>query len=176
MSIVRVRPTGATFGSPEPRGFPSTLDLVLPRGSDSFAGTANQGVYFRSRDGGTISKIAIEVVTASGNVSVAAYRSTGVGRDAVPGTQLATSGAVTCPVAGYAEISLGATANLLPGDWLALSVDNGTATFRGAISSAGNVDLGKGRCYVQSTAHPLPSTPSSLTATIGRNFTLVGVA
>lgn len=174
MSIVRVKPAGATFGAPEPRGFPSTLDLALPRSTDAFAGTANQGVYMRVRDGGLITKIGLEVVSASGNISVAAYRNTGVGRDAVPGAQLATSGAVACPTAGYSEVALGGPALLWPGDWLAFSVDNGTATFRAIITSGANVDLAKGRAFAQSTAHPLPSTPSSLAATIGRNFVLVG--
>lgn len=159
--------------------YPVSVDPVQCRSLDNAALAANEATYYRVRDGGTISKIALEVVTSSGNISVAAYRNSATGRAAVPARRLASSGAVACPAAGYVEVALSGTVTVRPGDWLAISADNATATFRSGPSSPTNGSpLALGRCYKQATAHPLPTTPDTgtLFGLIGRSVLLVGVA
>lgn len=159
-------------------GFPCSGDPITARGTDvAVVGTvANTGLYYRVRDGGTISKVGLEVTTQSGNISVGIYSNSGLGRSAVPAARKATSGAVTCPAVGYQEISLGASVTVVPGDWIAISSDNVTAAFRSLLTSELTTQLSSGRCYKQATAHPLPATPASLTAISGRALVLVGVA
>lgn len=157
-------------------GFPFTVDPGLIRPTDALGVPANVGLYSRCRDGGTITKIGLRVVASSGNISVAAYRSSGAGRAAVPTTQLATSGAIACPAIGYAEISLGATITMLPGDWLALSADNTSATFSSLLATTGDTAFGNGKQVYQTGAHPLPASPSTLIGTLGRTHVLIGVA
>lgn len=170
-------PANWTLIRPGGFGFPASIDVGQMRSTDTMALTANDGVYLRSRDGGTISKIGLFVSTSSGNISVAAYRNSGSGRSAVPATRLATSGAVACPGASaYAEVSLGATVTLLPGDWLFLSADNNTATFRTSLSGAADNNIGLGRQFRQTTAHPAPSPPGTLISSVGRPIVLIGVA
>jgi peptidoglycan/xylan/chitin deacetylase (PgdA/CDA1 family) len=167
----------AASADPSTWGFPYTVPPHLTRGTDSSpVPAANGGIYLRCLGGGTISKIGLRVVTSSGNISVAAYQNSGTGRAAVPGTRLATSGAVACPVAGYAEISLGATITVAPGDWLFLSADNTTAAFGSGLVNAVDTDLALGVAFRQGTAHPAPSPVGSLVALIGRPIVLVGVA
>lgn len=156
-------------------GFPYTVDPGIVRSSDNLGMAANNAVYMRVAEGGTISKVGLSVAVQSGNISVAAYSNTGIGRSSNPGTLLASSGAVACPAAGYQEISLGASVTLAPGDWLAISADNATVRFLSLLGTANTNGLGAGRQYQQTTAHPLPSTPASLTATAGNTFVLVGV-
>lgn len=134
---------------------------VLPT-AQTYAG-ANDCRYARVLVGGVISKIGMNVVTSSGNISVAAYRGTGAGRSRVPGTQLLTSGAVACPATGYQEVSLGASVYVAPGDFLALSCDNTTASFSGFGGFTSG--LFGGVSYGQATAHPAPSTPSTFATT-----------
>jgi hypothetical protein len=137
-------------------------------------GAANAARYIRVTRGGTISKVGFHVGTASGNISVAAYRASGTGRAAVPGAQLATSGPVACPAAGYREQSLGGNVTLEAGDYLGLSCDNTTATFLG-VSGFDNTDLLLGLALGQASAHPLPASPASLQGTSFRVPILVGV-
>jgi hypothetical protein len=155
-------------------GFPATLDVGAIRSGDFIAlPAANTAIYARCRDGGTISKVAVNTSVQSGNISVAAYSNTGSGRSAAPGTRLATSGAVACP-AGYSEVSLGSTITMQPGDWLCLTADNATATFRTLLAAGADNNFGLGRQYRQATAHPAPSPVGTLVATIGYTFVLVG--
>lgn len=168
--------TNATLGkldyppiSVDPRGARPTDVAVV--------GTAaNTALYYRVRDGATISKIALEVTTSSGNISVGVYANSGTGRAAVPSALKVSSGAVACPAAGVQEIALTAPIRVEPGDWLAISADNATAAFRSTITAEETSALGNGLCYKQATAHPLPSAPASLTAITGRNILLVGTA
>jgi hypothetical protein len=136
---------------------------------------ANTAVYLRVRDGGVINFIGFLVVVSSGNVSVAAYRNTGLGRAAVPGARLATSGSVACPAIGYATLALDVPAALRPGDWLAISANNATATFKTLLAAQGDSDLGLGRMLRQGTAHPCPSTAAPSAAVLGSSFALVGI-
>lgn len=89
------------------------------------------------------------------NISVAVYRNVGKGGDAKPGVRLATSGAVACPAAGYAEIALDKPVWVHQGDWLAISADGTTGTFQTLLAAGADSDLGKGRQYRQASAHPL---------------------
>lgn len=94
--------------------------------------TANSTYFNRVTRGfaKSASKIGFVVGTSSGNVSVGIYRNTGTGTAAVPtGAPVASLGSTACPAGGYAELTLGNTADVYPGDWLALAVDNATATF-----------------------------------------------
>lgn len=119
-----------------------------------------------------ISKLGINIGVSSGNVSLAVYSSTGVGSQARPGTRLATTGSVACPAAGEASISLDAPVVVVPGDWFALSCDNGTATFFRATTASMNFALSG---YVQQTsAHPAPATAGTLGAAASM-FYVVGV-
>lgn len=150
-----------------PRNAPTAQDpfgfggLVLP--VVNFGGTsvtawpgANRGLFTRVLNGGSISKVRMEVGTASGNISVAAYASNGTGADALPsGAPLASSGAVACPASGRADVALGSTVSLAPGDWLFLSCDNTTATFR-ALGLTTAV-LWPGIVSRQDSAHPAPT-------------------
>jgi hypothetical protein len=157
-------------------GFPFTVDPGAIRGTDSLPlPAANNSVYQRVREGGTITKVGMQVAVSSGNISVAVYRNSGTARSAVPGTRLATTGAIACPSAGYAEVTLDASATLYAGDWISLSADNGTATFRTLLANVFDSNLGLGRQLRQASAHPAPSTPASLIGTIGNTFVLVGV-
>lgn len=114
---------------------PFALGMVLtidPRFTYSLGAWpgANRGIFIRTLNGGLISKIAVDIGVSSGNLSVAAYENTGVGRLAVPtGAPLASSGVVASPGTGLQEIGLGSSVNLAPGDWLFLACDNTTATF-----------------------------------------------
>jgi hypothetical protein len=140
--------------------------------------TANFGCYMKLISGGyAISNLNIFVGASSGNISVAAYTNSGTGMSAAPtGGRLATSGAIACPAGGSAAVSLGSTVTPNLGDWVALSADNTTATFTRVQNSAttGSLLL-PGFGSRQASAHPLPSTPSSLAsdASIG-NYCMRG--
>jgi hypothetical protein len=158
-------------------GFPFTVDPGIARSSDNMTvQAANAGHYARVTQAGPVSKIGVKIGTQGGNISVAVYRNSGKGRLAVPGSRIATSGAVACPVAGYQEIALTSSVYVRQGDWLAISADGVVATFGSQLVTGADHDIGKGRQYRQATAHPLPATPSSLVATIGYTFILVGIA
>ena len=137
--------------------------------------TANRAFYVRLMTGGVISKVRINVVASAGNVSVAAYQNSGTGTSAVPGTRLATSGSVACPSIGIADVSLGATITVRPGDWLAISASSASATFSCSIVQTIVAPHAAGVCGYQDTAHPLPATPSPSAGIIGP-ILLMGVA
>ncbi len=137
-------------------GFPYTYHPTLTLSAISLY-AANRAVYFRVHDRGTISKIAIETTVTSGNICVGVYRPTALGRSAVPVTQIATSGSVACPT-GYAEISLGTTVEVLPGDYFALVSDNATAVFRtSSAQSPSQFNTALGVSYYNDGTFPLPS-------------------
>lgn len=145
-------------------GTPMTFDPRLNGTSLAGVGAANRALFARTANGGTITGITIEVGTSSGNISVAVYRNTGSGSAARPGTRVATSGAVACPATGAQTVALGSTVTVQPGDWLALSADNNTATFRrllgGQTSSTAYLHL----CGLMETAHPAPTSVTLATA------------
>lgn len=155
--------TAPTPNDPFGWGIVITCDPRMGQAAAAVWPGANRGIYLRTMNGGPVSAIGFEVGVQSGNVSVAAFANTGVGKLAVPSTRLATSGTVACPASGYAEVALGATVNLAPGDWLFLSCDNTTASFAryAPLSAAFNA----GTAYRQDTAHPAPSPAGTLAAT-----------
>lgn len=158
------------------------IGLDMPRtflGHATSALTGNGGTssarYTRFLTGGLCSKIGLQIGTQSGNISVAVYRNSGVGTLAVPGARVATTGAVACPASGYQELSLGATVRIYPGDWLAISADNATATFQ-TYQSSQLTQMAAGVSYLQTSgAHPCPATPASLSAATN-GAQVVGVA
>lgn len=140
--------------------------------------TASSGAYSKLISGGyPISNLNIFVGASSGNISVAAYTNSGTGMSAAPtGGRLATSGAIACPAGGNAAVSLGSSITPNLGDWVALSADNTTATFQRPDTTGSSATLLlPGWGSRQLSAHPLPSTPSSLSsdASIG-NFMMRG--
>lgn len=161
--------------SPTGYGFPFTFHPLFARGTDTNPFAANDAYYYRVSNEGTVSKIGLEITASSGNISVAVYANGKFGRDSVPAVRLATSGAIACPTIGYVEIALDATVKVNDGDWLALSADNVTATFRAFLTGSVPNTLGQGLLYSQATAHPLPAVPSALTARVGKGVLMVGV-
>lgn len=129
---------------------------------------ANEARFSRITSGAaTISKIGLVVTTASGNISVAVCTTTGAGPAAMPDDRIATSGAVACPAAGYAEVALSAGVAVTRGDWLGLSVDNATANFPRTNNVVAASDFGKGFGANKLTAHPIPdpvATPAAYAA------------
>ena len=161
-----------TVGSDLPR----TQQRVATNRASTVSGS-NHTVYQRVMGAGSISKIGVWVKVSSGNISVSVYSNSGVGSAAVPASRQATSGSVACPAAGYAEISLGSTVDVKDGDWMAISADNVTASFACPLADSGTFnDWGKGIQCAQASAHPSPSTPSSLSASLGYDIGLKGIA
>jgi hypothetical protein len=156
-------------------GLMFTIDPGLYQSNYAFAG-ANRCAYMRITGGGVITKIGLFVGTSSGNISLAVYGQSGIGRSCVPNGQKVTTGAISCPAGStYTEVSLGASVGVVSGDYFALSCDNTTATFGGAMGAAYSHALAAGRVGFQGTAHPAPSSPS-LASGGERCFVLVGVA
>lgn len=155
-------------------GVPMTPSPSHQNGSGAWD-AANRAWYYRSEHGGTISGLTIYVATSSGNISLAAYANAGSGQSAAPtGGQTVTTGAIACPAAGRAVVSLGASYSVPPGDWLGMSCDNITAAFY-RYEAAGIVELVHGLGGFQGTAHPLPATPA-VSWRHGRIWTIAGVA
>lgn len=156
-------PIGLILGSRDPwLGYALT---VTPRGTFS-ALTGSRTYWARITRGSAqaVTRIGVQVGVSSGNISVAVYRNTGVGRNAVPGLRAATSGTVTCPASGYAEILVTPSVSVSEGDWLALSVDNSTATFLADPAAApGLLDS----LAVNGAGHPAPSTVPALSSSAG---------
>lgn len=165
-----------TFLNPGPP--PRSIDTTLCQVAQG-VGAANRGVWYRTDFGGTISKIAIEVIAQVGteNISVAVYRNNGLtGNAAAPtGNPVASSGAVAAPGLGYREISLGATIDVYEGDWLFWSADATTITLVCMSTGASGSNIGKGRQYFAATSHPAPSPVPALTAARLYGHALVGV-
>lgn len=158
--------TYAPIDSPLAFGFATTMDPLLTITSRAI-GAANRAVFARLIEGGTVSKVRLSITVQAGNISVAAYRNSGTGVDSVPGTRLATSGAVACPATGIADVALGASVDLLPGDWLGVSSDDTTTAFHSLSTLAAAAPRAAGRMGFQETAHPLPATPSITAGFVG---------
>lgn len=168
-------PYGGTAAvDPMGHGFAFGVDPAVA-GNLQTIGAANRCTFVRLRNGAAaITKVGFLVGTVSGNVAVAAYSNSGTGRSAVPGARLAGSASVACPAAGYAEVALGSSVAVNPGDWLALACDSGTATFAAALGqNVTNLVAGM-VAYQDAGAFPCPTAP----AIVGygtRSLALVGV-
>ncbi len=157
-------------------GLISTFDPALANTQASVI-TANRGHGLRVIGGGTISKLGIRVAVSSGNISLAVYRSNGAGRATGTVARVATTGAVACPAAGYAEVSLGGSVTVNPGDWFAISADNTTALFSAAGTNLTQTNLWLGRSFYGNAVHPLPTALNSAGgAALVPGFLIVGVA
>jgi hypothetical protein len=156
------------------------LDLIatadpLMAVSSSTTGLVNRIVFQRIFGSGPITKVGIGVTVTGGNVVVSLYRSNGAGRNAVPGTLVASTGIVATPAVGYAEVSLGGTFTVQPGDWFAFGCDSGSAAFR---SITGNlIDGGNfaGRAMYGNPGFPPPDSPTGLTTGLSRGPLVIGV-
>jgi hypothetical protein len=159
----------------DPLGFGVMLNF-LPGFSAAAPALAGWGFYTRTYAGGyAISNLNIDVAVSSGNISVATYTSSGTGNSQAPtGGRTATSGAIACPGTGMAVISLGATVTPNLGDWVGVSTDNATVSL---LAAGNNTTLGSLNTYfavIQASAHPLPSTPSALSASAVRYYYMRG--
>lgn len=126
--------------------------------------TANRAYYKRlinGKTGGT--GVRLVVITQSGNISVAVYRNTGAGIAAAPGTLLAASGAVACPAPGAATVALGATIDVLPGDWVAMSCDNTTASFYSNFAGFAQQVDAAGMGGLKAASHPISGDSPAIT-------------
>jgi len=135
---------------------------------------ADQAFYCRALSSGRISKIGFQVGVQSGTVCVGVYANSGQGRNATPGARKATSGSVSCPAPGYAEVALTAPVDVRAGEWLSISVSNTVVTV--AASGITSVSaMGSGMSCYQGSATPLPATAAPEGAVVNTVY-LVGVA
>lgn len=156
-------------------GYPMTVDPNL--GSTSTTFSANNTRYYRVKGAGVITKIGLELVVSAGNIAVAVYASSGVGRAAKPnGVPKGASGSVVCPAVGYAEIALGSSVTVVPGDWIALGTDSATTAFRSAGGGPAITALTDGASWTSSAFPPPSVTPTPVSSISGRLPVLVGVA
>lgn len=170
----------AAFEDPLGFGYPTN---ALAGTAYAPFGTANVTTYGALYSGGyTMSKLRVQVATAAGNITVAAYSRTGAALTARPGNRLATSGSVPCPSAGTADVSLGASITPARNDFFADARDNTTASLALAATINGNVPTGVTipRYYVESI-YPPPAVAAPVTSgnnPVGthRHAYLVGVA
>jgi hypothetical protein len=158
----------------DPLGFGlvyNQLGLTGAVAAQTWAGV-NEARYSRALGRGTISKLRIHVAVQSGNISLAVYAPAGAGLSAFPGARKATTGAVACPGTGVQDVAIGPVL-VEPGDFLAMSCDNTTASFL-AVGGSGASALFGGQLYSETSAHPLPATPNP-TANNQKQPMIVGV-
>ena len=162
---------------------PGALEIVRPTFPVELAVTAvsvraaNYTHYYRVVEGGTISKIRLHVQTQSGNICVAAYHTAdngGRGLSAKPRFRLATSGSVACPAAGSADVSLGSSVTLVPGDWIAIAADNVTAKFYG-FTGLGGLALVDGQTLGQAATFPCIDNPPGTAGLVSDSLALIGM-
>ena len=159
---------------------PRTVNPLALGAGAALSVTANRAYFYRVTEGDrqTISKIAVEINTqdATANVCVSVHRTTGSGASALPGTRVATSGAVACPAAGVQQIALDAPVEVGPGDWIAIAATAGAGTMRLQGASGGAVALPSlGLAAFQDAAMPIPATPAATAGASSRVFPLVAV-
>ena len=156
-------------------GFPTSLTFMGYSGTTAALGAIR---FQRVFGQGLITKIRIGVGVQSGNIDVGVYAgasSQGI-TNAVPGALKGHSGSVACPASGFADVSLLASTQVNPGDWFALTADNGTATFQMTGPNATNT-FATGLSPYQTPANvvPLPSsvTPNGVAQVV---YIMVGIA
>jgi hypothetical protein len=115
--------------------------------------------------------LGLTVGVSSGNVSFSIHAGT-AGRNG-PGAARWVSGALACPSTGDQTVNLGATVVVQPGDWIGMSCDNTTATFRAAAPGIGSEVWMTGLVAFKDSSHPIVAgTPSG---TLGRGERLVAI-
>ena len=170
-------PTGGD--GTDPFGFVYTIDPRMIASSAANVGAANRAIYMRVTGcnvaGVSITKVGFQVGTSSGNVDVGVFANSGSGRSAVAGSRTRNAGSTACPAGGYAEVSLSASATVNPGDWLALAIDNQTATL-GNCTFGHVSNIQSGLWGWEASAFTLPSTATpSIASGPARALILVGV-
>ncbi len=108
--------------------------------------------------GMTVSALRIYVGTQSGNIDVGVYANAGSGSTAGPGALKASTGSIACPAPGEQSVTLTSTVTIERGDWVAIAVDNTTATF---LRSAPTTAVTNGAAANEAGAFPLPATASA---------------
>lgn len=158
---------------------PPTLDsygfvrVASPPGNTQSTGTAGFTYYFRVIEGGTFTKARIGINVTSGNMCVAAYKCTGSGILAKPGTQIATTGSIVCPTtATFADIPMGSSVTVSAGDWLSLGVDNAVAAF--ACANGIGSSLTGTANFASEGVFPAPATANASTNN-SRMFSMIGI-
>jgi hypothetical protein len=106
--------------------------------------------------GMSTNQLRLYVGTSSGNISAGLYNNGGqAGSSRLPNARQATTGAIACPAAGMATVTLTTTVTVGRSWYGAISVDNTTATF---LRSAPTSTVTNGVAANQGSAHPLPAT------------------
>ncbi len=157
--------------------YPVTMDLAVINSSTVWS-LANRACFWRSLGTGTGTNAFVRVLTSSGNVCVAGYSNSGVGRGSTPGTRVFTTGSVACPAvtASPAGISLGGSFTLNAGDWICVGADNIVCAFRCTATALQNVEaIANGRAYnMDAAAFPAPGDNPTMAG--GCTSQVVGVA
>lgn len=161
--------------------FPFANDPRFDRGVAPISnGATGVTAYCRASGGATIDAVRFRVGTSNGSVSVGCYRNNGsVGPTAQPGERIAASVGVACPSTGSADVALPSAVVFSPGDWLALSVLSGTATFQVGGAGAGSTfGIYYGAFYLEYDQHPVPDSPNEFLTGVTADqspITLIGV-
>jgi hypothetical protein len=123
--------------------------------------TANSATYNRVTKGNVpnATKIGIIVGVQSGNIMVGVYRNSGSGPSSLPSAQVAATSSVACPAPGYQELALGGSYSIGEGDWLALAVDNATASFARVAANG----INNSPWVVRSSTFTLPAPTTAAT-------------
>lgn len=148
----------------------AAVDVRYLGNNASTVAVANRAFYYKIPtnlfSSLTITKLRVYVQTASGNMDVGVYSDNA----GAPGAKKVTNGGVVVPATGAKDIAVASTV-VNPGDWLAISADNITATFFG---NGGTMVAGIGALsYYQDTAYPLPATATPILAA-GRTIYIEG--
>lgn len=146
--------------------------------SFTVSAAANRAYMMRVKQSGYITKIGFEVGVASGNIDVGVYRSSPGenGLSARPLTRVASSGSVALSATGYVEVPLTTPITVQPGDWLAVALDNTTATLRATSASHVADPLMTGLVQYKNSAFPLLATFGSAGLTDKCVYVLMGSA
>lgn len=160
---LRVR-SAEDFIDPFGLGMVTTTDPRTTVGVGAY--TLNTTYYSRAIGSGPVNTVGIIVGTASGNISVGHYpgdRWTSRKFMKPTGAKWRTA-AIACPASGLALVNPtggGKSYFVNDGDFLALSVDNATATFERSGTSTSALGACDGWSWKEAV-HPCPATPGTL--------------
>lgn len=133
---------------------------ALDSGSGSSL-TALRANYVRCQGGNTlVTKLRFRVNTQLGQIQLAVYDGTGVGRAARPNTRQAWTEIVDCPGAGNAELALNAPV-LLSGDhWIAIVASAAVILAASGSGDSAGIAMMTGLIHYEDSAMPLPLVAS----------------
>ncbi len=139
---------------------------------------ANDAIYERVYGAADITKIRVDVTASFGLIDVGVYSflASHGASDRQPGTKKKSSGSIACPAAGVADVALGATVNVVDGDFFALAATLTTAGFLTGSNATLTLSmtLMGGKSLRQPTAFPLPATASAIPCS-GQDWIMVGI-